>query len=428
MADPFANVPKGKQEGDRLTRGGVTKFWHNPYGKIDPLGVLGGSWQTAATLNAERRKAGLDPKDFSNVGGSPLSPSTPKPYDPTREREELKVVKGGKAGFVSKMPKPTAQTGETAQALQARMSKWEKSQALAKKLTQQLKSKQSSATDNRPQDTSSPPSTPNSNVTGLTGETRGGLPVYNSYEFDLEDLETIDERTFLAPRTSGGVKKWYQVTDPGNGGQRTEIEVSPTTRAIDRFNRLAAAQQTTTRSPASQPPAGTRPPAAPVLPPPSPAGAPKPFGQTMPAPDAASLQKYNINKDWAAANPRLAQAEVKRAEQRAAGKSVFDKEFRKTVINPILYKEQKMSIEPYDLVLEYLLSEGHADTVEEAHYVMMQMSAEHIQDIVEGGPLLPGEPGKAPSSGYKEPVLPGEKRLTPKLKEPAPGASKLPPA
>jgi hypothetical protein len=44
--------------------------------------------------------------------------------------------------------------------------------------------------------------------------------------------------------------------------------------------------------------------------------------------------------------------------------------------------------EAYDLVLEYLLSEGHADTVEEAHYVMMQMSAEHIQDIVEVDYLL----------------------------------------
>jgi len=39
--------------------------------------------------------------------------------------------------------------------------------------------------------------------------------------------------------------------------------------------------------------------------------------------------------------------------------------------------------EPYDLVLEYLLSEGHAETVEEAHYVMMQMDAEYIQSIVE---------------------------------------------
>ena len=38
--------------------------------------------------------------------------------------------------------------------------------------------------------------------------------------------------------------------------------------------------------------------------------------------------------------------------------------------------------EPYDLVLDYVLSEGHADTVEEAHYVMTQMDADTIQTIV----------------------------------------------
>jgi len=38
----------------------------------------------------------------------------------------------------------------------------------------------------------------------------------------------------------------------------------------------------------------------------------------------------------------------------------------------------------YDLVLEYLISNGHADTFEEANYVMMQMSAEHIQSIING--------------------------------------------
>ena len=46
--------------------------------------------------------------------------------------------------------------------------------------------------------------------------------------------------------------------------------------------------------------------------------------------------------------------------------------------------------EPYELVLEYLLSEGHAETVEEAHYVMMQMDSEFIQSIVEmGDPSFP---------------------------------------
>ena len=113
------------------------------------------------------------------------------------------------------------------------------------------------------------------------------------------------------------------------------------------------------------------------------------FGpRPMPAPASAALDKYKINKDWAAANPRLAQAQVKRAEQRASGKSAFDPEFRKSTINPILYKpgalkaEETMTKDSYDLVLEYLLSNGHADTILEAQYVMMQMSTEHIQSII----------------------------------------------
>ena len=118
----------------------------------------------------------------------------------------------------------------------------------------------------------------------------------------------------------------------------------------------------------------------------------------------ADLDKFapKINQDWAAANERLARVELARAQQRAAGKSVFDKEFRKTKVNPIMYKQPSVEKEAYEVVLDYLLSEGHADTVEEAHYVMMQLDSEFIQDIVEGvgtykdpvlGPHTPG--GKA---------------------------------
>tara|TARA_Y100000015_G_C2386186_1_gene87528 strand:- start:193 stop:1293 length:1101 start_codon:yes stop_codon:yes gene_type:complete len=39
--------------------------------------------------------------------------------------------------------------------------------------------------------------------------------------------------------------------------------------------------------------------------------------------------------------------------------------------------------ESYDVVLDYLLSEGHAETVEEAHYIMLRLEADHIQEIVE---------------------------------------------
>ena len=40
-------------------------------------------------------------------------------------------------------------------------------------------------------------------------------------------------------------------------------------------------------------------------------------------------------------------------------------------------------VDAYDLVLEYLLTNGHADTVDEAHYVMLEMDSEMIQSIVE---------------------------------------------
>ena len=38
--------------------------------------------------------------------------------------------------------------------------------------------------------------------------------------------------------------------------------------------------------------------------------------------------------------------------------------------------------EPYDILLDYVLTEGHADTVEEAHYVMMQMDEETIKEFI----------------------------------------------
>ena len=45
-------------------------------------------------------------------------------------------------------------------------------------------------------------------------------------------------------------------------------------------------------------------------------------------------------------------------------------------------KNLNNSYEPYHIVLGYVLSEGHAETVEEAHYVMSQMDDETIQEIV----------------------------------------------
>ena len=46
-------------------------------------------------------------------------------------------------------------------------------------------------------------------------------------------------------------------------------------------------------------------------------------------------------------------------------------------------KASSFKPEAYDLVLDYVLSEGHADSVEEAHYVMTQMNEETIKSILD---------------------------------------------
>ena len=46
-------------------------------------------------------------------------------------------------------------------------------------------------------------------------------------------------------------------------------------------------------------------------------------------------------------------------------------------------KASSFKEEAYDIVLDYVLSEGHADTVEEAHYVMTQMDEETIKSILD---------------------------------------------
>ena len=71
----------------------------------------------------------------------------------------------------------------------------------------------------------------------------------------------------------------------------------------------------------------------------------------------------------------------------------------KGTIKPVAKRTMKQ--EAYDMVLDYLLSEGHVETIEEAHYVMLQMTSEHVQDIVEG-------------VGYSNPSVGGKPVMNPK--------------
>lgn len=74
----------------------------------------------------------------------------------------------------------------------------------------------------------------------------------------------------------------------------------------------------------------------------------------------------------------------------------------------------KVKKEAYEIVLEYLFSNGHVDTISEALYVITEMDAEYIRNIIENiqsGPILPGEKGK---------------KIYPKGQEPKPTGAKLP--
>ena len=55
----------------------------------------------------------------------------------------------------------------------------------------------------------------------------------------------------------------------------------------------------------------------------------------------------------------------------------------KPVRLPVVPFKDSYEYDAYDLVLEYLLSQGHADTLEEANYVMLEMDAEMIGGIVD---------------------------------------------
>ena len=77
--------------------------------------------------------------------------------------------------------------------------------------------------------------------------------------------------------------------------------------------------------------------------------------------------------------------EVSKLRSTLSSKQASASDVRKAELEKV--RQQSMAAtmkrEAYDVVLDYLLSEGHAETVEEAHYVMMQMDAEHIQNIIE---------------------------------------------
>ena len=87
---------------------------------------------------------------------------------------------------------------------------------------------------------------------------------------------------------------------------------------------------------------------------------------------SVEASKASFKPSAAPANSALAKEEERR--KREAEKA--GKEAQKQLV------KASYEYDAYDLVLEYLLSQGHTDTVEEAQYVMMEMDTETIGSIV----------------------------------------------
>lgn len=109
-----------------------------------------------------------------------------------------------------------------------------------------------------------------------------------------------------------------------------------------------------------------------------------------------------------------ARQSIEKEAQRRGIPKMDDKKLLGKVGAGVKFESTNTAKEPYDLILEYLLEKGHADTIDEANYIMLKLDSQSIQTIVEnvqGGPILPGEKGK---------------KVYPKGKEPKPTGAQLP--
>jgi hypothetical protein len=62
--------------------------------------------------------------------------------------------------------------------------------------------------------------------------------------------------------------------------------------------------------------------------------------------------------------------------------------------------EANEEVEIYDVVLEYLMTEGHADTIAEAEYIMTELDSEMVDQIIETRMDPRGRPASGPMSVY----------------------------
>ena len=161
--------------------------------------------------------------------------------------------------------------------------------------------------------------------------------------------------------------------------------------------------------PAATAPAAPRPAAtAPAAPRPA---ATAPAAPARPAATAPAAKPAGSAMDqWAKANPRLAQAQQIRKEggsRAEVNKALYNKGTAAATSTPTVVKA---GFDLFDVVIGHLLDEGYADTEESALAIMVNMSEEWRESIIEerAPGVRPYKPGKPMSYSPLKP-LSGEK-------------------
>ncbi|MGA1713703.1 MAG: hypothetical protein ACO4CS_20655, partial [bacterium] len=179
---------------------------------------------------------------------------------------------------------------------------------------------------------------------------------------------------------------------------------------------FALGRMTAPKGEAPKPPKETK---APEVSTPAPSGPAAPSAPSKPFVKQTGDKKKDM-ETWAKANPRLAQVEKLRkqgASREEINKVMYDKGTlaatgtgksaeNKKPTEKSVEKDTKVKKEAYDIVLDYLISEGHAETVEEAHYIMLRLDAEHVQEIVSEGYQRNPEKGEMPDRSRE--AIPGQ--------------------
>ena len=164
--------------------------------------------------------------------------------------------------------------------------------------------------------------------------------------------------------------------------------------------------------------AGTRTPAAPAPTAKPAAPAPTASAKVAPTKPVATPAKPAMGttaggtkfERRAATGAELKAAQAARAAAKAAGntKGAEEAAVKAGVAAGKSTLKQSFEYDAYDLVLEYLLSQGHAETVAEAQYLMTEMDAEMIGDIVEARMDPRGRPASGPMNVYANPKKPSK--------------------